>query len=149
MALLSQETMINGRRFTVTQLPGTKAFHFCNRVGQLIGPALARATGAFSGDVTGIGDIDVSKLEPALLDLASRLEPSLVDELMWQALEGATVDGQPLDSRLFDSVFQGAPMAAWRLFAFALKVQLADFFGASGDLVRIVQQAVRASVSEA
>lgn len=149
MARLTQETTIDGRTFLVTQLPGTKAFRFVNRVGQHIGPALAKAVGAFPGDGKGVGDIDVSKLEPALLELASRLDPALVDELMWQALEGALVDGKPLDRQLFDSLFQGKPFAAWKLFAFAMKVQLGDFFDASGDLVRLVQQAIRASASEA
>lgn len=139
---------IDGHEFSVTQLPGRRGFRFANRVLQIAAPVLAKAAGAVEPG-KGLGDINIAKLEPALLELAQRLEPEVMDSLLWEALSSATMDGQPLTPELFDVAFSGKPFAVYKLFVFALKVQAGDFFsGLSGLAGKLNLQGLAESRSE-
>lgn len=139
--LEAQTETIDGTAFTISPLPAMKAFLMLQRLGKVLGPALARVAGAVKGDaVDGAGAAD------ALVLLFSGLPPEELETIVRDLLAGSLVLGEggkaaPLmtgganGKGVFDVVFQGRMGTLFKLLAFAIRVNYRDFFDAlSGKL---------------
>jgi hypothetical protein len=136
MAINTQERTIDGRTYTVQQLPARKALKTLNRLGKVFGPALAQAaTAVGSSAKLDIAAIDVAKLGGAVEALFANLEDADLDHFVQTFLESSLVDGAPLYAQL-DVVFMGKIDGLLKLLAFAVEVNFGNFMRGLGGAVR-------------
>lgn len=123
----TQERTIDGRSYTVTQLPARRSLKLLRKLVAALGPGLATAFGSTQGkDLRGL---DVSALGPALERLTAHLDDATLDAVVNEALATVRVDGIELLPQ-FDIVFQGKLGSLFKVLGFAMEVQYGDFFGA-------------------
>jgi hypothetical protein len=163
MGIQTRDIEIRGVSFKVTQLTPMRSLKLLNRLGKVLGPALARA-GAAVGKGGGLdilqADIDFGELGQALAALFSELaDDAQFEYLMRNLLSGAVVIGhegkvQPLfggdghgSSAVFDAVFAEHPADAYKLALFALEVNYADFSDAIAGIKARVMAALAAKAS--
>ncbi len=145
--LKTQERAIDGRTYTVQQLPARIALKALNRLGKVFAPAVAAATAAFGGDATQakLDTLQVDKLGGAIEALFAHLGDADLDFFIATFLETALVDGQPLRAQL-DVVFMGQIDGLLKLLAFAVEVNFGSFFaGLSGIAQRLAPAKVLSS----
>lgn len=131
----TQDTTIDGMRFRVTQLPGMRGYLLSNDLLQLIAPALGHASKLRPG--VKVLDMGLDELGPMLAAVLPGLSREKQETLTRELLEGATVtfNGQNVPVLdVFDTAFQGKVLAAYKLMAFALKVNFGSFSAALGSV---------------
>jgi len=147
----TQDKVIDGLNFSVTQLPGRKGSRLFTRLMRAIGPSIGLALGEVGEGVTSIADLDVSKVMAAL----GKSLPRLVEDLKPEEIEGiqdalfetasVDIDGRRFQVKdKFDVIFKGKPLAVYKLMYFAIEVNF-GFFG-EGGLGSLVEK-VRSSLS--
>jgi hypothetical protein len=156
----SQSKEIGGYRYTVSMLDPLTAEDLLVMVIGVIGPAIGAAAGALADDGGGLGEIDMGNildapgapkmLEHALGSLCHRLDRQQIREAIGMLSPVTTVDingKQPFLRDIFSAHFRGRLGAMNKWLLFAIKVQLADFFGSLGPDIGAVLQAARAEPS--
>lgn len=142
MGIQTLDIEIRGTRFHVTQLTATRSLKLLNKIGKVLGPALAHLGKSVDGP-PGAGlelaaaDIDFGELGAAFGALFDRLaDDALFDAILRELLSGASVETEkgvvPLfagaSTSTFDAVFAEHPADAYKLARFALEVNYKDFF---------------------
>jgi hypothetical protein len=127
MALKDETREIDGFKVRTVQFPAMRSLRTLKRVGEVLGPALAKAQGV---DL----EADVSALGPAIGALFENIGDP--EALAREILESTTViqDNRqiPLNTTaMIDLVFSGATMSLLKVMAFALEVNFGDFFAAA------------------
>lgn len=133
-----QSKTIGGHRYHVRRLPWGLWQQLYVRLQRVVGPALGRMLEGSGGGLSSLLNRDVSGLGEALGDLTQRLDH---DTLEWVTTTLGTYtdveDGR--HTRTLEAPVQETwwphhlrEFAPW--LAFALEVQLADFFAGLGDL---------------
>jgi hypothetical protein len=121
----SKSKTIDGVNFTVTQFPARRAFAVQARLIKTLGPALGAAVGKGVG-----GEVDLSA---ALQKLADNIEADTLVALAQELLASTRADGKELaGDAAFDMAFTGKLLTLYKVLAFLVEVNFADFFGAGG-----------------
>ena len=124
------EAMIDGAQWECGLFSATEGLKILTKLTKAIGPALGAALGG-AGSVTGLLDSDIGAdaLGKALAILKDSLDEddtvALIKRILKQS--GACCDGKPVDAT-FDIVFQGRYATLFKVLAFVLKTNYADFF---------------------
>lgn len=121
-----------GGDVTVQKLPAMKAQLLWLRLARVAGPAIGKLVETLDGEkvrdfAAGSGG-GVNGIGEALNLLVSRLTVEEFDQLRRELLQGVFFGGQPI-TKTADVVFMGKTLALWKVLAFALEVNFADFFG--------------------
>lgn len=121
----SKSKTIDGISYTVTQFPARRAFAIQARLIKTIGPALGAAVGK------GLkGEVDVAG---ALQKLADNVDPDALVALALELLQSTRANGKELGSdAAFDAAFSGKLLHLYKVLAYVVEVNFADFFGAGG-----------------
>ena len=131
----TQETSIDGMRFRCTQMSGMRGFLLTNDLLQLAAPMLGQLgslkPGAKLGELP-LGEV-ANALAAALPNLTRERQEQLTRELLEQCVVVRNGAQQPVLD-VFDELFQGAALTAYKLLAFSLKVNFASFFAALGSV---------------
>ena len=118
MPLETQQQVINGRTYSVTQLPAMRALRLLARLGKVVGPALASGMEANVSAAAGL--------------LFERLDEAEMEYLVKQLLQGVVVaeDGKQRDMLVgFDVAYGGAMLVeVFEVLRFALEVQFGPTF---------------------
>lgn len=142
MALNTIEKEINGKRFTISQLPAMRALKLSTRLGKLFGPAMAKVAGA--GPPKAFEDMNLEALSPAVAMLFENLTESEIESLTKELLGSALaqLDGNWVElfgkAPTFDLVMGGDVLGIYRLLYAAIEVNYSDFFDALRGLVTAV-----------
>ena len=128
----TKEKEIGGMRFTVSQLPAMRALKTLNRIGRILGPAFAKASGASKGG--DLGGTEIAAFADAIHILFDKLTDEELEGLTRALLDTATVDGKLLMPQ-FDTVMSGKVEVILQLLKFAFEVNYGNFFNAVRGLV--------------
>lgn len=130
MPLETKETIIDGRRYAVTQLPAFQALDLLEQLTTLAGPALgALAKNGVSGQVD---------FEAGAVRLFAGLGGGKLKAITLALLSTTTVDigdRSPKMLDVFDLEYAGKLSVVFRVLAFAMGVQFADFFAAAKSVL--------------
>lgn len=140
--LKTESKEIDGRTYTVTVLPGLRAGKLLTRLGALVGPALARVTGAVKSD----DEVAFAEAAGAIEALTGALKPEDFESIVRELLYSTSVDvegkAKPLfvgaNGANFDMEMSGAMGTVFKLLAFAFTLNYGDFSTAVGPLIRRV-----------
>jgi hypothetical protein len=144
MATATQERVIDGMTFRVTQLPAMRGVKMLNRLVRILGPAAGRAF-AGADPSAGLGGLDVGALGGAVAALTERLSDDELESIIRTLLETATVDNTPL-LPVFDLKLQGRMGSLLKLLGFALEVNYSNF---TSVLAASVPQGLRTQLNSA
>lgn len=128
-----QDRLIGAHRYRVTMLPMGRWLRLEGLVVGIAGPALGEALAEARGTLADLGGIDVRDLGGALRAIAQRATPEAQQELLELVADATQVEGEKGFSPLpWSRQITWWPRCMAELgpfVAFALEVQLADFFG--------------------
>ena len=122
---------IDGTEFRTTQLPAMRAYPMFIRLGKIIGPIL--------GSLQGVSlHTELSELGSALGPAFSAIDPDEATRLMVDMFVStrALVDGKVLDlssEASINRVFTGRLPLMFKVLAFVVQENFADFFAGSGS----------------
>lgn len=127
----TQTTTIGGVRYTVQQLPVTRALRLSAKLGGILAPALAKASKSVAGtNLDNIAGLDISLLGDALETLMMKMTPDELEFCTKELLYVLEKDGKDI-SRSFDTEFCGELLTVFKLLRFAFEVNFGDFFDAA------------------
>lgn len=161
MGIQTREVEIRGRTFRVTQMTPMRSLKLLNKLGKVLGPALARAGAALGAGGEKPEDlldahIDFGAMGSALAALFQELaDDAQFEHVLRGLLSGAVVVAdekvQPLfgadgtgSSAVFDAVFADHPADAYKLALFSLEVNYSDF----SDAIAAIKGRVLAAVAK-
>lgn len=130
--LQKQQRDIGGTTFEVHQLPARRSLRLIARLGKVLGPVLTRVAGILR-EGGKVGDLQVEKLAPVLGGLFEALPPAEAESLFEEILASTHVvkGGRPVPLwPVVDIELQGRTLDLFKVAAFALEVNYADFFDA-------------------
>jgi hypothetical protein len=119
----TQERVIDGTRFAVTQLPAMRGFKMFHRLGRALGPAIAQVAGGLKGK---LAEMNVAELGAGVGALLERLDENDLEAITGELLKTAHIDGKPLMPS-FDLLMQGRIPTLLKLLAFAIEVNYGNF----------------------
>lgn len=128
MARETEYEEIDGTKYACQMMPATKAHAVLIRLGDTIGyPALNAIATATGGDMTS-GVDDVVRVVTELL--ARKLTPEVANEVILMAMDGVRCEGvgEMSKQQIFDQHFRGRILHMYKVFAWSLGVNFADFF---------------------
>lgn len=152
----AKDISLGGVTYRVAQLPATKALKLSHQLARILGPALLRAGAAI--DRKG-GKLLESKIDFGQLSDAADLLFRNCDEVTFESIvktvltdqlvmvQGATV--VRIDPAMFELQFAGQMKTLFRLIAFALEVNFADFFDDLRPLLAALQAKAAAAKAAA
>jgi hypothetical protein len=126
----TQEKVIDGMHFAITQLPGMKGLRMSQRLGRILGPALAKGLsgmGSVSLDRLTESAVNMETIGEAVAILFDRLSENELEAITRELFASATVDGKPLMAA-FDLVMQGKTLTVYKALLFAFEVNFGSFF---------------------
>jgi hypothetical protein len=140
-----QSTTVGDMKVTVQKHPVMRGLVLKARLLKLVAPALSQASAL--SNVTSLAQADVGALAPALQALAAQIQPTELPGLISEVLACTTVIVRDsagmlnqidlgLGDEMLQQVFSSrSDLDLFRVVAFALKVNFADFFvaGAPGS----------------
>lgn len=127
----TQSTNIGGVKYTVQQLPVTRALRLSAKLGGIIAPALAKASKSVSGmSLESLGGLDVALFGDAIETFMTKMSPDELEFCTKELLYVLEKDGKDI-SRSFDTEFCGELMTVFKLLRFAFEVNFGDFFDAA------------------
>lgn len=132
MACKEETTVVDGMEVYCRQMAAQDSLTMKFRLVKTLGPALAELPGLLS-DEKSEADEDVEKLEVIgkIIDsLFASSSPSEITRLIMDVINTANIDGSKMNDSLFDQKFSGDIKTAYKVFAFVVRVNYADFFGA-------------------
>lgn len=137
MARKQKEEVIDGLKVHVTQLPAIRGLKLQLKIGKLIIPLISKLDDGSkkTNNEKSILDtnIDMNVLGKALEGLATKLSEDVFLSLVYQILEGTTVDNHLVDSEdKFNLVFEGKLLAMYKCLKLVLEVEFGDFLGVGG-----------------
>lgn len=130
--IATQEKVIDGMHFAVTQLPGMKGLLMSQKIGRIVGPALAKGLsgmGSVSLATVAESSINMETIGEAVGLLFERLSGPELEAITRELLASATIDGVPL-MPVFDLRLQGKTLTIYKLLVFAFEVNYGSFFDA-------------------
>lgn len=120
----TQERIIDGHTWAVTQLPPTRSLKLMARLLKIVGPALGQGLSAGAD----LDKADISAFGPAIEKLLLQLDGDTLDAVVKESLATARIDGQEALVG-FEVTFHGRLVELLKGVAFALEVNYSDFFG--------------------
>lgn len=130
MARKSESKAFDDLEVTVQQLPATRAMRLSRRLAKVAAPAISALQGLAKGSVL---DADVGVIGKALAEALEQFSEADLDSLIKELLETATVKIAGKTAPLLpvlDDVLAGRTFTLYKILAFALAVNFADFFEA-------------------
>ena len=129
--LKTESANIDGSTYEVTQLTPRRAMRLSVRIGKVLGPALAKASGAAKAG----GDTDISAFGDAVATLFDSLTPDELEFVSDELLYSLTreTDGKKLSASgaKFDLVMAGeSVMTIYKILRFAFEVNYGNFTSA-------------------
>ena len=129
----TKKKTIDGAEYGVTQFPARRGLALKLKLIKLIGPALAEAAGALSGN-SGTGSFQDTEMDPWFIGKAvSSLVEGLGEdtgELILDLLSMTRKNGKELTGEVFDQEFAGDYLTLYKVLAFVIQVN--GFFGKGG-----------------
>jgi hypothetical protein len=123
MRKIESITLLDGKTFTVQQLPARAALKLMRRLGKVFAPALA----TFGGKS---GEIDPKSFGNALEKVFDELSDDDLDHFTQQLLAGCLVDDKAPVLPQIDLLFQGRTFDLVKLLVHAVRANYQDFLGA-------------------
>lgn len=126
------EKTIDGKSYSITQMPARRALRMKAKLLKVFGPSLAEIF--LPGDGVPIDGLGFSKQEAinGLSHLALQLEESTFDRLVVELLQGVRKEGLELTDAIIDLEFAGDLFNLFKLIWYVLEVNFGSFFGESG-----------------
>jgi hypothetical protein len=128
MSLAIQTRVIDGKTYTIPQLPGRASLKMLNRLGKAIGPAFAALMGTVKaqGSKPNLADLDFSAIGGAVEALFTNVSDEDLDYFIDNLLKDALVDNVKLLPQI-DLLFQGSSDTLIKVLAFAVTANYANF----------------------
>ena len=131
-----KEKEIDGAKYTVTQMTARRALQMQAKIMKLIGPSIGEAISASGGEAS---------FGKAIGTLAATLDEKTFDSFILELLNGVRKNGMELKESTIDLEFAGALNTLFKVLAFVLEANYADFFS-EGGILKEVWQAVALSM---
>jgi hypothetical protein len=144
MSLAIQTRVIDGKTYTIPQLPGRASLKMLNRLGKALGPAFAALMGTVKaqGSKPNLADLDFSAIGGAVEALFANVSDEDLDYFIDGLLKDALVDNVKLLPQI-DILFQGGSDTLIKVLAFAVTVNYANFTRALGGFLSGAQDPVK------
>jgi len=131
--MLKVETReIDGATYTVTQLDAWRAMRLMARIGNIVGPALAKA--AEAGDDA--EDMPLDKVAEVISALTAKLTPDELEGITKEMLHNVLKDDRNISGKNFGLEMAGQMTTVFKLLAFAFEVNYGDFFDAARAMMQ-------------
>jgi len=143
MGLATQTKEIDGFSVQVTQLSCRRALKTLNRLGKVLGPALAKVS-AIVSNAGSIEKVDVGSMGSSVESLFSSLADDDLDFFVNTFFEASTLNNAPF-LKTFDVVLQGQVDVLLRALLFAIEVNYGNFFNVARKLVPLESSAKKTS----
>ena len=121
----SRSKEIDGRSYTVTQMPAMKALRMTHRLGKALGPAIGHLA------VQDGQEVDIERIGKALEALFTAMSEDDLETITKELLNSATVivDSKSLPVLAqFNTLMAGQIETVFKLLGFALEVNYGSFF---------------------
>lgn len=130
----AKEKVIDGAKYTVTQMTARQALKMQAKLLKLLGPCIAELIGA-------VGKMEDAGLARAVMALAANLDEKTFDGLMFELLQHVRKDGVELTEGNINLEFAGALNTMYKVIAFVLEANYADFLEEGGIIQSLISAA--------
>lgn len=129
-----KEKIIGDMNCRVNQFTGTVSFKLFIELVQLVGPAFGSLLSSTDNktSLSNMLSANVGDLQVTMLALMAKLNPDNNLDLILRMFACTTVNGEDVNSKTFDTVFQGKILTMFKVLLFVVEVNYQDFLGESG-----------------
>lgn len=134
----AKDKVIDGARYTVTQMTARQALRMQAKLIKLLGPCMSEALLACMGKNESDG------FSRAIMALANSLDERSFDGLMFELLQGVRKEGVELTEGNINLEFAGALNTMYKVIGFVLEANYADFLE-EGGIIKMLMSAIKAT----